>query len=141
MKFKILRTEVEWAEAFPLLRELRPSSVLVDIQARREQLLETGYELHGLFADSAELVSVAGIALHPHLIRGSDLWIHELVTRETERGRGHGLAMLRHLEKHARSLGCQRIYLHTQLFREDAQRFYEDHAGYTKYALVYTANL
>lgn len=141
MRFEILKTSAQWAEAFPLLKELRPSSVLVDIESRRERLLADGYELHGLYEESVKVVCVAGIGMHAHLIRSHDLWIHELVTQESERGQGYGLAMLRYLESYAREKGCNRLYLHTQLFREDAQRFYEQRAGYNKYALVYNVDL
>ena len=135
-----LTTDAEWREALPVILELRPG---LDIEAtlqRRTTLLSQGYKLFGLVLNG-KFVCVAGVAIHPHIARGADFWVHDLVTVSEARSRGYGKAMMRYLEQLAQSMGCSRISVHTQLKRDQAQKFYEHRLGYERYAVVFKSEL
>lgn len=136
-----LLSDDDWCEAFPMLQQLRPDLTLEGLLELRASLINDGYKLFGMRDSGGELVCVAGVVLRPHLLRGRDFWVQDLVTRDSVRSKGFGLEMLRYLETYARGLGCHRLSLHTQLKREGAQRFYEQRAGYRKYAFVYNVDL
>ena len=131
-----LRSEAEWREAFPILQSLRSELTEVDLLRRRDEFLADKFTLFGLRL-SQELVAVAGADLYPHLSRGTDCWVHDLVTKESVRSKGYGEKLMRHIERWAKDHGCTRICVHTRLGREDAQRFYETKLGYPRSAVVY----
>lgn len=131
-----LCTEAEWREAFPILYSLRSDLSEEDLVRRREKFIANGFTLFGVRV-AGELMAVAGVDLYPHLSRGIDCWVHDLVTKESGRSRGLGAKLMRHIEQWAKSQGCSRICVHTRLHRKDAQRFYENKLGYAPSALVY----
>jgi GNAT superfamily N-acetyltransferase len=121
MTFKTLTTDEELATAFPLMAELRdrvrPETFLSEI--RRQQ--KDGYELVGGFDDD-RLVTLAGIRRSHTLSRGEHLFVDDLVTDESVRGRGYGKATIAWLVERARAEGLPRIYLDS---RNTARDFYE----------------
>ena len=75
---------------------------------------------------------VGFISLHiiPQLARAGDFCrISFLCVEEEMRGMGVGALLEQCAEQHARSLGCERIELHSNAHRVDAHRFYA-RAGY-----------
>lgn len=132
--------EEHWREAIEVLRELRPELDSIKTVHNRETLQARGYRLYGLFENS-RIVCVAGVVLQPHITRGIDFWVHDLVTAEGARSRGYGEQMMRFLEDEARGLGCGRMTVHTRANRERAQNFYENHLGYERYAVVFQTPL
>jgi GNAT superfamily N-acetyltransferase len=131
-----LLSEAEWCEAFPILQSLRHELEESALLRQREHFLQQNLTLFGLRVEQ-ELVAVAGAHLYPHLSRGIDCWVHDLVTKESKRSLGYGKKLMRHIEGWARAHGCSRICVHTRLGRKDAQRFYEGKLGYPPSALVY----
>lgn len=131
-----LITYEQWREALVVLRELRPDLHIESTVAARSNLMARGYKLFGL-AEKGRFVCVAGVAVHPHITRGNDFWVHDLVTLPEERSQGSGQRMMRFLEKHAKELGCSRLSVHTRLTRDRAQNFYEKHLCYERYAVVF----
>lgn len=55
--------------------------------------------------------ALVGFVQYERSARPGELKIDKLYVRYTERGRGHGGVLLRHVEQEARALGCHRIYL------------------------------
>lgn len=135
-----LMTGEEWKQAWPVLAELRKDLTLAGFLFQRQPLLSSGYRLFALFKDG-EIVSVAGIVIHPHVTRQKDFWVHDLVTAEHARSKGYGLELMRFLEQLAADNGCTRLCVHTRAEREEARRFYEQKAGYKEYAIVYVQDL
>lgn len=134
-----LSSEEDWRQAWEVLYQLRPYLELEYFLTMRRDLRNRGYRLFGLFSFS-RIVCVAGILIHPHVSREGDFWVHDLVTIEDERSKGHGKNMMRFLEDLAREAGCTRLSVHTRVSRKDAQRFYEDKLGYQQYAIVYSSH-
>lgn len=135
-----LTSESDWMLALEVLRELRPELDVHKSLADRTRLMASGYALFGLWSDDS-LACVAGICLHPHILRGIDFWVHDLVVRESARSHGLGKLMMRFLEERARARGCDRMLVYTQATRERARNFYENHLGYERYAITYRRNI
>lgn len=135
-----LSSEEDWRQAWEVLCQLRPYLELEYFLTMRRDLQNRGYRLFGLFSCS-RIVCVAGILIHPHVSRERDFWVHDLVTMEDERSKGHGKNIMRFLEDLAREAGCTRLSVHTRVSRKDAQRFYENKLDYQQYAIVYEKDL
>lgn len=106
----------------------------------REKLTSNGYELFGLRSEG-KIVCVAGLMFTPHVLRGRDCRVFDLVTLEAERSNGFGKELVRFIEQYAKDQGCTRVDLHTQLDRTDSRRFYEEHVGWEECACVYKKEL
>lgn len=135
-----LETEDQWREAFPVLQTLRTSLTEEEFLKRRESMLTDGYHLFGL-THQGKLVAVASADLYPHITKDKNCWVHDLATAESERSKGFGAKLMRHLEQWAKDQGCSRLCVHTRLERQAAQRFYEEKLGYPKTAVVYYQDL
>lgn len=121
MTIQILRTDAEILEAFPLMAMLRDriqqETFLREI--RRQQL--QGYELIGAF-DEGRIVALAGVRRTHTLSRGEHLFVDDLVSDETLRGRGYGRGLMKWLAERCVAEGIPRIYLDS---RNTAQGFYK----------------
>lgn len=126
--------------AFPLFKELRPNTTLKGFEFAVLKMAEMGYRMFGLF-DGGELVSVLGLEIWPHMQRGSELHVRDLVTKEEHRSKGYGSSLMEFAENLGRESCCSRIVLHSRLEREDAHRFYEERLGFRRYAVVFEKSL
>jgi GNAT superfamily N-acetyltransferase len=121
MTFRTLGTDAELAGAFPLMATLRDriraETFLGEI--RRQQ--KDGYQLIGAF-DGERLVALAGIRRSHTLSRGEHLFVDDLVTDESVRGRGYGRALMEWIADRARAEGIPRVYLDSRI---TARGFYE----------------
>ncbi len=135
-----LLSEDEWRKGFECLKELRPNLRVEKFLEGRESLISRGYHLIGLVSEG-RVVCIAGYALHPHVERGSEFWLHDFVTLAEQRSKGFGLKMITYLEEQAKKHGCQRFLLHTRDDRLDAHRFYEEKSEFGKYAVVFKKEL
>jgi len=126
MLFKPLTTDTDLMNAFALMAMLRDrireDSFISEI--RRQQ--RDGYELIGGF-DGDRLVTLAGIRRSHTLSRGEHLFVDDLVTDESVRGKGYGTQTIAWLVDRARGEGVPRIYLDS---RNTARGFYE-RVGFT----------
>jgi GNAT superfamily N-acetyltransferase len=119
--FKTLTTDDDLTRAFPLMATLR-DRIRADTfiaEVRRQQ--QDGYALIGGF-ERELLVVLAGIRRSHTLSRGEHLFVDDLVTDASARGRGHGKAMLEWIAARARQDSIPRIYLDSRL---TARGFYE----------------
>ena len=116
-----LRTDEEIAAAFPLVVQLRThlerETFLATVRAQQA----AGYRLYGGF-ESGRLVTAAGVRNAQTLSRGPHLFVDDLVTLDTEQGKGYATAMLRWLASDAKSRGLTRIFLDS---RESAIGYYK----------------
>ncbi|RDI24765.1 GNAT family N-acetyltransferase [Lentzea flaviverrucosa] len=113
------------ALAFDVMRELRPH--LTDagefaelVRAQRRE----GYRLVVAYDETDRLVSLAGFRHMTNLYAGPHLYIDDLSTLPSARGRGHAGALLRWVDEEARRLGCAGVHLDSGTPRHDAHRLY-----------------
>jgi GNAT superfamily N-acetyltransferase len=129
MTFRTLETDDDVAAAFPLMAMLRDRITAETFVAEVRRQMLGGYELVGGFADADDarggggrLVALAGIRRSHTLSRGAHLFVDDLVTDQSQRGRGYGREMIAWLADRARAEGYARIYLDS---RDTAKGFYE----------------
>jgi GNAT superfamily N-acetyltransferase len=126
MTFKQLRSDADIMSAFSLMATLRDRIEADTFLAEVRRQEHNGYELIGGFHDG-RLVALAGIRRTHTLSRGEHLFVDDLVTDESVRGRGYGRSMLDWLSLRARGEGVRRIYLDSRI---TARGFYE-RVGFT----------
>jgi GNAT superfamily N-acetyltransferase len=124
--FKTLETDRDIVDAFPLMSALRERIRAETFVAEIRRQQQEGYELIGGF-DRGHLVTLAGIRRSHTLSRGEHLFVDDLVTDETSRGRGYGRETMAWLVSMARTERIPRIYLDS---RATARGFYE-RVGFT----------
>ena len=90
-------------------------------QVQRQQ--KQGYQLIFLESDG-EIRAVAGYRYLESLFSGKNLYVDDLVTRESDRSRGFGGELIDWLIKEARAHGCETLELDSGVQRFDAHRFY-----------------
>ena len=116
--------ETEIAACYSLMRLLRPqlSSEAEFIERWRRQA-EQGYAIVALWR-AQRPVALAGFRVQENLVHGRFLYVDDLVTDESERGRGHGARLLDRLKAEGGALGCRKLVLDTALDNTLAHRFY-----------------
>ncbi|MHB1529065.1 MAG: GNAT family N-acetyltransferase [Acidiferrobacteraceae bacterium] len=106
------------------MRELRPhlaSAAAFIEQWRRQKAV--GYRLWALWRE-AKPSTLAGFRVQDNLVHGLHLYVDDLVTGKTERGKGYGQQVLARLAIEGRALGCGKLVLDTPLTNVLAHRFY-----------------
>jgi GNAT superfamily N-acetyltransferase len=113
------------ASAFDVMRELRPHLTDADefVERVRDQRRE-GYRLVVSYDEMDQLVSLAGFRHQTSLYAGSHLYVDDLSTLPSARGKGHAGALLRWVAEEARRLGCVGVHLDSGTPRHDAHRLY-----------------
>ena len=118
--------------AWEAMRELRPHiGDAGEFAARIDDVQRPGgYRLFAAFEhgrDSA--AAVAGFRVLETLYAGRMLYIDDLSTLPSARGRGYAKALLERLDEEARSLGCDWLQLDSGVGpeRHDAHRLYMRH--------------
>jgi GNAT superfamily N-acetyltransferase len=106
-----------------VMAELRPHVDRESFARRVRRQRADGYRLLYLEVDG-EVRSVAGFRVTECLAWGRFLYVDDLVTRETDRGRGYGRSLLERLRETARAEGCRELHLDSAVHRVDAHRFY-----------------
>ena len=125
--------EGETALAAAALLELRPHhGDTAALTRAADALRATGYELVGSFDDGdrdPDAAAVAGFRVTETLVTARRIYVDDLVTRETARGRGHATALLAWLDDEARRRGCTQLYLDSGVIpeRRAAHRRYFGH--------------
>lgn len=109
-----------WAQAFPLIKQLRALDEAEFLQRVRRQS-HSGYELVGAYRDG-KLIGVMGMRPVHTLARGPHLHVDDLVVDEAVRGSGAGRAVMAYAEADARARGMGAVFLDA---RPDAIPFYE----------------
>jgi len=121
LSFRHLASDADLLAAFPLAVALRPHLKREEFVAQVRQQEADRYRVYGGFREG-EIVVLAGVRDSCTLARGRHLFVDDLVTREADRGKGYGEAMLRYLAVYGRQLGISRLYLDS---RDTARGFYE----------------
>jgi GNAT superfamily N-acetyltransferase len=109
---------------FPVMRELRTH--IADEENFVQRVLrqqKQGYRLAFLESEG-EVRAVAGYRFLESLFSGKNLYVDDLVTRDSDRSRGFGGELLDWLIERARENGCETLELDSGVQRFDAHRFY-----------------
>lgn len=121
---RLVQSETEAADCYPLMRELRSklTSELEFIERWKRQA-KTGYRLAALWL-GAKPVALAGYRISENLFHGRHLYVDDLVTDGETRGQGYGGALLSHLRAEAVSCGCGQLVLDSGMANALGHRFY-----------------
>ena len=138
MKYVELRTENELRTAWPVMSQLRDQLDEERWLTLMAVMMSDGYRLLALQDDDGAILALAGIKLTTNLYYGRHIWVYELVTAESARSKGHGRAILGHVEELAAAEGCEMVALSSGLQRRDAHRFYQEHMGYDRVSYSFT---
>ena len=123
-RIAIADTVEDIRRCFPVMRELRTHITdAEDFVERVQRQRKQGYQL--AFVESeGQVCAVAGYRFLESLFSGKNLYVDDLVTRDSGRSRGFGGELLDWLIKQAREKGCQNFELDSGVQRFDAHRFY-----------------
>ena len=138
MKVSELRGPDDFRRAWPVMRELRGHLSEDRWLELLDVMVPDGYRLLSLQDDEKTIHALAGIRVATNLYYGRHVWVYDLVTTERGRSRGHGRALLGHVEELAAAEGCELVALSSGLERADAHRFYEDRMGYDRVSYCFT---
>jgi GNAT superfamily N-acetyltransferase len=121
------RTDEEINACFAVISELRPHLKKDDFlpQVRRQEM--QGYRLVAIREDET-ITSVAGYRITEFLIWGKFLYVDDLVTASSQRGRGHAGKLLSWIIAHAREEGCANVQLDSGFALHAAHRLYHSKA-------------
>lgn len=114
----------EISKAFDAFLELRPS--LKSLQSFVNQVIEQqkeGYKLAAIL-ENDEVVACMGFRIMNMLAWGKILYIDDLITKESFRGKGYGKTLLDYAAKVARDNGCNQVHLDTGYARHAAHKIY-----------------
>lgn len=119
----IAETDADLQACFPAFKELRPHLSAADFlpQIRRQQA--QGYQVLALMRDG-DIKSAAGFRLGEFLAWGKILYVDDLTTPASERGRGYAGQLLDWLIEHARANACKALHLDSGYARHAAHRLY-----------------
>jgi GNAT superfamily N-acetyltransferase len=124
MKIAPATTPAEIARCFPAIRELRPhlkdEQELVERVQRQQR---EGFELVYLEA-GGEVVSCIGYRFCNFLAWGRVLYVDDLVTKESARGKGYGEVLMDWIKVRANEASCDALHLDSGPQRLAAHRLY-----------------
>lgn len=119
----IAHTDGDIESSFVVFKELRPhlEAELFLPQIRRQQV--QGYQLLLLREDNV-VKSVAGFRLVEFLAWGKIVYIDDLATLSSSRGKGYADQLMDWVIDYAKAQGCKGVHLDTGYARHDAHRLY-----------------
>ncbi|RSL33724.1 GNAT family N-acetyltransferase [Salibacterium salarium] len=141
-RVKELKTDIEFRNAFFIMKQLRPyleeEHFLEAIERMRQN---DGYQLFAWIDDDGQYVMIAGLKFQENLYDRYHLWLDDLVTDETKRSQGNGKKALVDIERFAKRQGASKVVLSSGLSRKQAHSFYENKMNYGKKSYVYFKKL
>ena len=119
----IPQTDAELEACFGAFAVLRPHLTVTQFlpQVRRQEL--QGYKIAAI-KDAEQVVSAAGFRFCEFLAWGRVLYIDDLTTIPSARGKGYAGALLDWLTEQAAQQGCDAVHLDTGYTRHAAHRLY-----------------
>lgn len=124
MQIKELITKEDIAKSFDAFLELRPHLHNVDtfIASVIDQQ-KAGYSIWAIL-EHEEVVACIGFRIMRTLAWGKILYVDDLITKETCRGKGYGNALLKYATKIAKDNQCLQVHLDTGYTRHAAHKVY-----------------
>ncbi len=109
---------------YGLMRQLRPHlSSEREFVERWRSLSGDGYRLLALFVRK-DIKALAGFQRQESFVHGAFLYVNDLVTDASDRGRGYGTLLMERLKTEGRALGCRKLVLDSGLENALGHRFY-----------------
>jgi len=138
---KELKTEKEWMEAYPVMKQLRTHLDAEQfLELVKEAAQKEKYKMAALY-DGGKIVAVTGFMPMITLYNGRFIWVCDLVTDSDNRSKGYGEALLNYVHNWAKENGYEIVSLSSGLQRIDAHRFYENKMEYDKVSYVFLKRL
>lgn len=132
-----LVTKAELDSAYDVMLQLRPHLSRVEFHRLYDAARSADeYTLVGVFRDD-ECLAVMGYRILHDFVRGSHLYIDDLVTTEGARSTGIGAWLLEYAEDEATRRKIKSLRLCTGVENERGKQFYE-REGWTLRAVAYT---
>ena len=123
-RIAIANSAEEIRRCYSVMRELRTHLTSEDEFVERVlSQQKEGYVLAFVESDG-EICAAAGYRFLESLFSGKNLYVDDLVTRESDRSRGFGGKLIDWLIEQAREKGCENLELDSGVQRCDAHRFY-----------------
>lgn len=124
MKIIIATSPFDIERCFPVMRQLRPHLSMEGFAGQvKRQMDFAGYRLVLCEADGA-VMAAAGYRISEFLAWGKTLYVDDLITDESARGRGFGGILMDWLVGKAGESGCAEVHLDSGVHRFDAHRLY-----------------
>jgi len=116
------------ALCFETYQELRPhlTDRLLFTQQVKHQQDEEGFHLSAI-QEQNSIVACVGYRIMTTLAWGKIVYIDDLITRASCRGRGFGGRLLEHVDAFAKENGCVQVHLDSGYQRNAAHRVYLNH--------------
>jgi GNAT superfamily N-acetyltransferase len=113
------------AACLPVLRELRPHlGADAEVAAQLARQAAQGYRLLAALGPDGTVVALAGWRFMENTVYGRFIYVDDLVTAASARGRGLGADLLAALGERGRAAGCVRLVLDSGVGNGAAHRFY-----------------
>lgn len=125
LSIRLIETENELREVFPIMRELRPHLDAETFIARVRAAAAEKFRIAGLWENGSP-IAVAGYRVMTSLHTGPTLYLDDFVTTEMRRGQGYGAKLFAFVCEEGRKAGCGTLSLDSGYQRRDAHRFYLD---------------
>jgi GNAT superfamily N-acetyltransferase len=120
---KIASNDEEISSCFETMSLLRPGLQAENFVSQVKAMKEEGYVLLYI-QDGERVVAVAGYRILTMLYAGKLLYIDDLVTIESHRGKGYASRLLYHVYQRARQKNCISVQLDSGYARTEAHKLY-----------------
>lgn len=122
-EIKTAITDQDIASCWEAVFLLRPMLKKSEFAAQIKSMQKEGYQLLYI-EENNKVVSIAGYRIFTMLYCGKQLYIDDLSTIETGRGKGYASALLQHIYEIAKQENCQSVQLDSGPTRTTAHKLY-----------------
>lgn len=122
-KVKIATTDDDIASCYQAMSLLRSALQAESFVAQIKTLQDEGYVLLSV-SEGHKVVAAAGYRIFTMLYAGKLLYLDDLVTLESHRGKGYASALLHHIYDIALQQNCASVQLDSGHTRTDAHKLY-----------------
>ncbi|QJR82510.1 GNAT family N-acetyltransferase [Alteromonas pelagimontana] len=109
--------------AAPVMQQLRPHDSLEKLANKMHTQMKSGYRLLAAM-QGEQVVALAGYVINEKLAWGKHLYIDDLVTVDSARGKGIGDGLMEACIQIAKEQQCESLHLDSGVQRFNAHRFY-----------------
>jgi len=123
-EIRLLQTEDELREAFPVMKQLRTE--LTENEYMRRLAQQRGHEAYQVVAlyDEGKIRALGGFRISTALAHGKHVYVDDLVSDGGARSKGYGSKVLDWICDYGKREGCTSLHLDSGVQRHDAHRFY-----------------
>jgi GNAT superfamily N-acetyltransferase len=123
MEVKLCTTDSDIAKCWQVLFELRPHLMAVEFVPMVSEMISEGYQL-AFIEEDGKAVAAIGYRYLQYLYNGKHIYIDDLSTLPSARGKGYAGKLLDFVEAEARAKGYKAVTLDSGHQRFDAHRLY-----------------